>query len=466
MKQLMGKPLILLLVVLISGALVSTAIAQEVALSSRGVVIVKIGDGTYASGVAIQKDGKILISASTFFDNQGQAILVRRNIDGSPDQTFGNAGMVITGFSGYYIRANSMAIQEDGKAVLAGVASPLTSDKWSGKANDDFLIIRYNADGQMDKGFHGSGWVQTDIDGDIDVAYGLALQKDRKIVVIGNTSKWKGYHYSTLRYNEDGALDRGFGKRGKVITRVGGAREDAARAVAIQSDNKIIVAGGADDYPRYGRVMALARYKPDGGLDPHFGFKGKVLRYLGNDEKRSSSIANAVTVQPDGKIIAGVNVYTRGSYWIEGRLVRLNSDGGFDGKFGHYGSVTINRHGYSLEAINDVALQSDGRILFVGGAYDGEKSSFVIVVGRNNADGSPDTSFGISGITQVLMGKSSAAGRKIAIQQDGKIVIAGDVGKVEPNAISHRSSRYPSDLVFFRLNADGQLDETFGPGSK
>ncbi len=247
-----------------------------------------------------------------------------------------------------------------------------------------------------------------------------------------------------------------------MITRVGNAREDAARAVAIQSDNKIVVAGGADDYPRYGRVMALVRYTPDGGLDPHFGFKGKVLRHFGNDEKRNSSIAKAVTVQPDGKIIVGVNVYTRGSSWIEGRLVRLNTDGGFDGKFGNSGSVTINKHGYSLEAVSDVALQGDGKILFVGSAYNREKANYAIVVGRNNADGSSDTSFGNNGIAQVLMGKSSAAGRKIAIQQDGKIVVTGDVGKYEPNAISHRSSRYPSDLVFFRLNAAGRIDENFG----
>ena len=462
MKESLGKPIILLLALLLSWSMVSTAMAQEVALPPRGVVTVKIGDGTHASGIAIQKDGKILISASSFLDNQGQSILVRRNADGSPDQAFGKAGVVSTGLTGFYIQTEAMALQEDGEVVLAGKAGSINRDKWSGRTNYDFLIIRYNPDGQMDRGFNGSGWVQTDIDGEIDVAYGLALQKNRQIVVIGVTSKWKGYHFATIRYNEDGTLDRGFGKRGKVITRVGSAREDAARAVAIQSDNKIIVAGGADDYPRYGRVMAMVRYKPDGGIDPRFGFKGKVLKHFGNYEKRGSSIAKAVALQPDGRIIAGVNVYTHGSHWIEGRLVRLNTDGGFDGRFGNSGSVTVNRHGYGLEAVTDVALQSDGKILFVGGAYNREKSSYAIVVGRTNADGSPDTSFGNNGITQVLMGKSPATGRKIAIQQDGKIVVAGDVGKIEPNAISHRSSRYPSDLVFFRLYATGRIDENFG----
>ena len=459
----MLKPIIIFLVMLISLSPAGAAVAKEAAPLPLGVVIVKIGSGAYASGVAIQKDGKILISASAFRENQGQAILARRNADGSPDQTFGKAGIAVAGLPGHYIRSDGMVLQEDGKAVLAGVAIPLTRDKWSGSSNDDFLVIRYNPDGQMDRGFNGSGLVQTDIDGDIDVVYGLALQKDRKIVVIGNTSKWRGYHFATLRYNEDGQLDRGFGKRGKVVTRVGSAREDHSCAIAVQPDGKIIVAGGGDDYPQYGRVMALVRYKPDGGLDPRFGLKGKILRHFGNRKDRNDSIANALAVQPDGKIVVGVDVFTRderGVYWREGRLVRLNSDGGLDGRFG---SVIVNSRGYQMEAISDVALQNDGKILFVGSAYDSEKCSYAIVVGRNNADGTPDTSFGNNGITRVLMGKLPAAGRKLAIQQDGKIVVAGDVGKYESANYSHRSQRTPSDLVIFRLNSTGRIDRNFGP---
>lgn len=465
MKESMGKAILLLMPValLMMGSLASSAMAQGDSILPRGVVIVKVGDGTYVSGVAIQKDGKILVSATSFLDNQGQSILIRRNADGSVDRTFGKAGMVTTELPGFYIQPNGMALQEDGKTVIAGRVIPLKEkNKWTGRTSDDLWVIRHNPDGQLDKGFNHTGWVKTDIDGDIDVAYGLALQRDRKIVVIGNTSKWIGYHFATIRYNEDGSLDRGFGKRGKAITRVGSAREDSARAVAIQADGKIIVAGGADDYPRYGRVMALVRYKPDGGLDPRFGFKGKVLKHFEKGGERDSSIANAVTIQPDGKIIAGINVYSHGSHWIEGRLIRLNTDGGFDGTFGNGGSVTVNRHGYSLEAVGAVALHSDGKILFVGSAYNREKANYAIIVGRNNADGSPDTSFGNKGITEVLMGKSFAAGRKIALQSDGKIVVAGDVGMIDPNAISHRSSRYPSDLVIFRLNAAGRIDENLG----
>jgi uncharacterized delta-60 repeat protein len=187
----MSKSILHLFVMILMGSLVCTVMAnaQETPQPSRGVVIVKIGNGTFASGVEIQKDGKILISASSYVDNQGQSVLLRRNADGSPDQSFGKAGMVVTGLSGFYIHTEGMALQEDGKIVLTGRAIPLARNKWSRRSNDDFLVIRYNPDGQRDKSFNGSGWAQTDIDGDIDVAYGLPLQKDRKIFVIGNTSK-------------------------------------------------------------------------------------------------------------------------------------------------------------------------------------------------------------------------------------------------------------------------------------
>ena len=108
-----------------------------------------------------------------------------------------------------------------------------------------------------------------------------------------------------------------------------------------------------------------------------------------------------------------------------------------------------------------VALQEDGKILFTGSSYEESTSRYGIIVGRRNRDGSPDTSFGSHGITRVMMGKSFATSRRIASQQDGRIVVAGDVG-TKAAGIHSRSSRYPSDLVLFRLTPNGQLDENFG----
>jgi uncharacterized delta-60 repeat protein len=263
-----------------------------------------------------------------------------------------------------------------------------------------------------------------------------------------------------LWYNEDGSLDRGFGKRGRAVNRIGSASEDAARAVAIQQDGKILVAGKA--HIRYDSDMVIVRYKPDGKIDSDFGLKGKIIRQFGKYEERIGSVVKSIAIQPDGKIVVGINPYKHGSHWKEGRLMRYNPDGTLDPSFGTGGMVTVNKRGYGIDALGSVALQADGRILFTGGDYENATSNYAIVVGRSNGDGSPDTTFGSNGFTRVMIGKLFAAGRKIAIQQDGKIIVAGDVGEVDPNAISHRSSRHPSDLVFFRLKTDGQIDKYFG----
>jgi uncharacterized delta-60 repeat protein len=450
----MGKIKIFLLALLLTLSSASSVMAL-----GDGIAIVKVGNGTYASGVEIQKDGKILVSAASFFANQGRSILIRRNADGSPDQFFGHDGMITTGLPDNYIESEGMALQGDGKAVIAGRVIPINEkNEFSGRTNDDFVVIRYTPEGQLDKEFNHSGWVKTDIDGAIDVAYGVAVQKDRKIVVIGNALSRcmvvsSCYHFALLRYNEDGSLDRGFGKRGKAITRVGSASEDSARAIAIQADGRILVAGKA--HRRYEGDVAIVRYKPDGTVDRSFGVKGKVRKQFGKDEERIGSAVKSMAIQPDGKIVVGINLYQHGTNWVEGRLMRYNPDGSLDRTFGTGGLTAVNKD------VGSVALQEDGKILFCGGAYDESSSSHVIIVGRRNRDGSPDTSFGSHGITRVMMGKSFATGRRIAIQQDGRIVVAGDVG-TKATGIHSRSSRYPSDLVLFRLTTNGQLDEKFG----
>lgn len=464
----MSKLTLLFIMLFLIVSLVSPSMAQEEhPLSYPGVLSIKIGKSTGSAGVSIQKDGKILVSAPSFVDNQDKEklILIRRDADGRPDRTFGKVGMIITGFSVSSVHSEGLVLQEDGKAVLAGWAIPLDKkNKWTGASNDDVLVIRFNTDGQLDKGFDSSGWVKTDVDGEIDKAYGLAVQKDRKIVVIGNTSKVSGYHFVVLRYNEDGTLDRGFGKKGKVITRIGSVSEDSARAIAIQSDGKILVAGTA--HRQKASDIALVRYKADGRIDSHFGIKGKVMKHFGRDEERISSVANNIVIQPDGKIIISVNLYRWGSAYVEGILMRYHDDGRLDQSFGTGGSVTVKNHGYVLDAIGSLALQKDGKILFTGASYDTEKRRYAIVTGRYNVNGGPDTSFGNNGLTDIPMGKSRAAGRKLAIQSNGGVVVVGNAGKIDSNAISHWTSRYPPDLVLFRLKIDGRIDKHFSSSAK
>lgn len=132
----MGRIKIYLYALLVALSLTSLAMAK-----GSGIVTVKVGNGTYASGLEIRKDGKILVSASSFFTNQSRSIIIRRNADGSLDQSFGHDGMVTTSLSNNYIEAENMALHGDGKAVIAGRVIPINEkNQFSGSTNDDFIV--------------------------------------------------------------------------------------------------------------------------------------------------------------------------------------------------------------------------------------------------------------------------------------------------------------------------------------
>jgi uncharacterized delta-60 repeat protein len=160
--------------------------------------------------------------------------LARFNSDGTLDISFGAGGKVTTDFTGGYDYANSLAVQRDGKIVVAGVS------------NNDFALARYNSNGKLDTGFGVGGKVTTDFAEYFDWARAVAVQSNGKIVVAGQAGIGNPYgEFGLARYNSDGALDTGFGAGGKVVTDFAGSN-DFAFSVAVQPDGKIVAAGFAD----------------------------------------------------------------------------------------------------------------------------------------------------------------------------------------------------------------------------
>lgn len=157
---------------------------------------------------------------------------------GDLDPSFGANGKVTTNFNGSGDRANAVAIQSDGKIVVAGFADT---------GNFDFAMVRYNNDGTLDASFGSNGKVTTDVNsGSFDSASALAIQSDGKIILAGSTSPFnQGSDFALARYTSTGALDATFGPGGKVITSFNGL-SDGANAIAIQSDGKIVLAGSAN----------------------------------------------------------------------------------------------------------------------------------------------------------------------------------------------------------------------------
>jgi uncharacterized delta-60 repeat protein len=216
---------------------------------------------------------------------------VRYETNGTLDSTFGSGGKATIDFFGDLDLGNAIAIQTDGRLVVAGNTS-------SGSGSSpDFALVRLNADGSLDATFGISGKVNTDFSGNLDEASDLALQSDGRIVVVGRTFNGSESQFGVVRYSTAGALDGSFGSGGKVVTSFLGTTSDAG-GVAIQPDGKIVAAGRTvvSTFSQF----ALSRYNSNGGLDPAFGTGGKVTTdFAGNVDE-----AFAVALQLDGKIVA------------------------------------------------------------------------------------------------------------------------------------------------------------------
>jgi len=291
----------------------------------------------------------------------------------------------------------------------------------AGRTNADFALVRYNTDGSLDTSFGGDGLVVTDIGiNSPDAAFALAIQPDGKIVVAGNV----GADIALARYNVNGSLDTSFGIGGVVITDVLPGSADAAFDVAIQSDGKIVVAGSTN------ADFMIARYEADGDLDLDFGLLGVALTDISTG---SEDVAFGVVIQPDGRIVAA------GRAANDFALARYETDGDLDATFDGDGRVTTDFPGSSLDGAFDLALQVDGKIVAAG------TSDADIALARYNINGGVDTTFDGDGLVLTNV-PGTGFGNAVAIETDGQIVVAGRSG---------------ADFVVVRYNTNGALDTTF-----
>ena len=268
----------------------------DITFDGDGKVTTVFGSLDEAFAVAIQPDGKIVAIGHTLIQPPGTAdfALARYNPNGSLDTTFGNGGKVTTDFGGED-RGDGVLIQPDGKIVVAGGSGV---DSNTGFLSD-FALARYNVDGSLDLSFGSAGKVFTDFGPNPfntftnDRALDVALQEDGKIIAVGVGAE----RIALARYNTDGTLDPDFDGDGKVITEFFGENVETANGVAIQDNNKIVIAG--EVFSSADSSFALARYNPNGSLDSTFGVDGKVTTDFGDP-----ATASDVALQADGKIVA------------------------------------------------------------------------------------------------------------------------------------------------------------------
>jgi uncharacterized delta-60 repeat protein len=394
--------------------------------AAGGMITTDFGGSDYGLGMAIQSDGKILVSGMTNHD----FALARYNVDGSLDTTFSGDGKVTLDI-GINDGGSGITVLYDGRILVSGASSNNFT------TNGDVVLLRYNPDGSLDTSFSGDGEVTTHIGGDA-AGGSVTVQPDGKIL-IGGFSNWD---FAVIRYNVDGTLDTSFSGDGIVTTNIG--NEDYGSVLALQSDGKILLAGSTWGS---GGNFALVRYNSNGSLDTSFSGDGIVVTDINYRDQ-----GLGLTVQTDGKIL--VSGESNGDF----ALVRYNTNGSLDSSFSGDGKVTTDIGTY--DSGMGVTVQSDGKILVSGYAHGGIDQPFLIqtdgivldadrssdfALVRYNTDGTLDTSFGTGGRVTTDFGGNDI-GWGVMIQSDGKIVVSGFSN---------------GDFALARYNTDGSLDTSF-----
>jgi len=392
--------------------------AQGVTVTVRGVagsLDTSFGDGgkavtavgptdDYAQAMAVQADGKLVVVG---YGNTGTSTdfeLVRYQRDGAIDTTFGTNGKVTTDVSTGSDVANAVAIQADGKIVVAGSSDVSPKGK-------SFSLVRYNADGSLDTTFGTGGKVITSFGSQSDEAFAVVVQADGKIVLGGHyRNATTGLDFALARYEANGTLDFGFGVNGLATAPVrAGNSRDSIYALALQTiggEQKIVAVGGEGDF-------TLSRFNANGTLDSTF----RMGQSLDNEFGTVVGAARAVHVSADNKIIVV------GDANNDFALLQLKEDGTNDTTFGGSGAVVTKVSTTNWDRATAVIRQADGKVVVGGWVYTGGGSSADFVVARYTTDGVLDTGFGTAGmtITPVAPGTKDDAGRAILLQVDDRV---------------------------------------------
>lgn len=305
-------------------------------------------------------------------------------------------------------------VQSDGKIIIGGNFTAYNGTPANG-------IARLNVDGSIDATFNmgtgAVGWVRT-----------AAIQGDGKIIIGGDISKYNGTAINRIaRLNTDGTLDGTFNPGINILG--GSYQTHNIYAVLIQNDGKIIAQGEGGNNGT--SIINVVRLNSDGTSDGTF--------YLGAG---AEGYGVTPALQGDGKIILGGN-FTKYNGTPSNNIARLNTDGTIDGTFNAGTGV----NGF----VSTVAIQSDDKII-IGGGFTNYNGTSINNIARLNTDGSIDGTFNAG--TGVDVGAIGAVGT-IAIQNDGKIIIAGAFQAYNGIARENIAS----------LNADGTLDIAFNPGT-
>ncbi len=292
--------------------------------------------------------------------------------------------------------------------------------------------------------------VTVPVSGIYDAAQGVAVDPSGTFVMAGSAG---GGQTALVRLTPTGALDGSFGSGGIALHDLSPSQGDTLRAIVRLDDGRYVTcgtyfsAGTATDF-------LVARFADDGSLDTTFNGSGfAVTSFLQSGPGGSLfDQCNAVAVQADGMIVSAGFTAEAGPNHVA--LTRHDANGTIDSGFGTGGKVDINAAATSNGNSEARALLvlPDGKLLVAGYASGPGNSEFLVM--RLNSDGTPDTSFGGTGIVRTPVGTGEDIANAMVRQPDGRIVLAGSMLAADGRR----------DFALARYTSGGTLDPAFGVG--
>jgi uncharacterized delta-60 repeat protein len=427
---------------IIIGRSLTTSIAFVCRLGTNGALDTTFNNYGYRkfSGVAgfecvkVQSDGKIIVA--------GMSQIYRLNTDGSLDTTWGTTGGSTQSINGYPFYIREIAIQSDGKVVMAGHVTNGT--------NNDFGLIRINADGSLDNTFGTGGKQSFNFGNNADEAFALAIQTDGKILIAGQTFNGTNYDFAIARLTTAGILDTTFGSAGKTITALTGI--EYGKSIELQSDGKILLAGSSAG------KLAVLRYTSSGNLDTTFNATGyyvsTVLISIPTSLTGVQSTKPRVKYLSSGKIITSYSVST-GDFG----LTQFNSNGTLDTAFGTSGNVVQNFN--TIDTSNILIVNSAGKII-TGGTTSPGGSPYKITYLQFSATGVYEFSNNplslVNSNDNILQTIELADGKTISLLANGDIVKFNTNGSIDTAfGTAGTVTTGVASPYFLKKQADGRL---------
>jgi uncharacterized delta-60 repeat protein len=410
---------------------------------SGGKVSTVVGSASYGYAMATYPNGDFVVAGSSKFGDYDFAV-ARYDQLGNLDNAFGVNGKATLDLAMGDEGINAVALQTDGKIVLAGYKGST--------GQHDFLLLRLNSDGTLDSTFGSGGIVLPPGSSSNDILWTVAIQPDGRIVTAGQFYNASHFDFFVARYLQDGTPDSTFGFGGIQITDCGTGSLDYPRSLAIAADGKIVVGGSKTNSALSDFVVV--RYNTDGSLDGSFGVSGIVSTDFGSYEQGYSlaidsddRILLVGSVKPT--VIADANVMG---------MARYNPDGSLDASFGNNGWLTTTGFG-DYECWWSVALQDTSRIIVAATSNPTIPSDFTVA--RYLTNGELDLGFGSNGVVVTDMFTKGDQVRAVALHTDSKILVAGYSGSTD--GIHFSVARYLSHIVSGLSSPNVELATTVHP---